>query len=145
MVKVRVHNFSVSVDGYAAAPRQSLENPFGVGGMVLPAWFMPTRTFCEMQGRPGGSTGTDNDFAARWGVDVGAFIMGRNMFGPIRGEWPDDSWQGWWGPEPPYHHPVFVLTHHLRPSIPMAGGTTFHFSDEPIEKVLQQAVRGGRR
>jgi dihydrofolate reductase len=139
MARVRVHNFCVSVDGYAAGPEQSLDNPFGVGGMVLPGWFSGTRVWNEMQGSPGGSTGTDNDFAARWGVGVGAFIMGRNMFGPIRGDWPDESWQGWWGPEPPYHHPVFVLTHHLRPSITMAGGTTFHFTDEPVETVLAKA------
>jgi dihydrofolate reductase len=107
--------------------------------MVVGDWFVRTETFLKMQGQPGGSTGTDNDFAARWGVNVGAFIMGRNMFGPIRDEWPDESWQGWWGPEPPYHHPVFVLTHYQRPSLPMAGGTTFHFTDEPIETVLEQA------
>jgi dihydrofolate reductase len=139
MAKVRVHNFLVSLDGYAAGPEQSLENPFGVGGMVVGDWFVRTQTFLRMQGKPGGSTGTDNDFAARWGVNVGAFIMGRNMFGPIRGEWPDESWQGWWGPEPPYHHPVFVLTHHRRQALPMAGGTTFHFTDDPIDGVLQRA------
>ena len=114
MGKVRTSAFSVSIDGFAAAPHQSLENPFGEGGMVLPAWMLKTRMFHEMTGRDGGSTGIDDGFARRSMENIGAWIMGRNMFGPIRGAWPAESWKGWWGPNPPYHTPVYVLTHHAR-------------------------------
>jgi len=139
MSKLRVHCFSVSIDGFGAGPNQDLENPLGVGGKGLPQWFFPTRVFQKMIGHADGTTGADNDFAER-GLDrIGAWILGRNMFGPIRGEWPDDQWKGWWGEEPPYHTEVFVLTHHPRPSIQMKGNTTFHFVTEGIEVALQRA------
>jgi dihydrofolate reductase len=127
MSKVRVSSFSVSLDGYAAGPRQSLENPLGERGPELFQWFFPTRTFKQMQGQEGGSTGPDNEWAHRGMENVGAWILGRNMFGPVRGPWslPDDPWRGWWGDEPPYHVPVFVLTHHPRKPLEMKGGTTF--------------------
>jgi dihydrofolate reductase len=146
MPKLRVHNFAISLDGYGAGPRQSRENPLGVGGEELHDWFIPTRTFQETHGKTGGTTGVDNDFAARAFAGVGAWIMGRNMFGPIRGEWSDENWRGWWGPNPPYHAPVFVLTHHARPSIPMQGGTVFHFVTGGIRDALEQAKRsaGGK-
>ena len=130
---------SMSLDGYVAGPNQSLEHPLGEGGMALHGWAFATRTFCEMQGRDGGETGLDDDQAAAWNRDVGAFVMGRNMFGPVRGEWPDDSWRGWWGDEPPYHAPVFVLTHHAREPLAMEGGTTFHFVTDGIKSALEQA------
>jgi dihydrofolate reductase len=114
----------------------------GVGGMGLHDWVFPTRTFHRMQGKPGGETGVDEDFAARGFANVGAWILGRNMFGPVRGPWPDDSWKGWWGPNPPYHTPVFVLTHHARASLPMEGGTTFHFITDGIESALERALAG---
>ena len=139
MAKLRVHNFAISLDGYGAGPRQSRENPLGVGGEELHDWFVVTRTFKETHGKSGGSTGVDNDFAARSFAGVGAWIMGRNMFGPIRGEWPDESWRGWWGPNPPYHVPVFVLTHHARASIPLQGGTVFHFVTGGIREALERA------
>ena len=115
MSKLRVACFSISLDGYGAGPRQDMDNPLGVGGFALHDWFLPTRTFKRMQGEEEGTTGIDDDFAARGFENVGAWILGRNMFGPVRGPWPDDAWKGWWGDEPPYHVPVFVLTHHARP------------------------------
>jgi dihydrofolate reductase len=132
-------SLSMSLDGYAAGPDQSLENPLGVGGMALHAWAFPTRTFHEMQGKEGGSTGLDDEHASSWSRNTGAVIMGRNMFGPVRGEWPDESWTGWWGPNPPYHTPVFVLTHHPREPVEMEGGTTFHFVTDGIDAALERA------
>ena len=139
MAKLRVHCFSISLDGYGAGPNQSFDNPLGVGGEELHQWFVGTRTFKQMAGRDGGTTGIDDDFAARGFKNVGACILGRNMFGPVRGPWPDDSWKGWWGDNPPYHTPVFVLTHHPRPSIAMDGGTTFHFVTDGFEAALARA------
>jgi dihydrofolate reductase len=139
MSKVRVQAFSVSVDGFGAGPRQSLNDPLGVGGTTLHEWFYPTRSFQQMVGSEGGSTGVDDGFARRSFEGVGAWILGRNMFGPIRGAWPDDSWKGWWGDNPPYHVPVFVLTHHPRAPIPMQGGTTFHFVTGGIHEALERA------
>ncbi|MDB6170994.1 MAG: bifunctional deaminase-reductase domain protein [Chthoniobacteraceae bacterium] len=139
MSKLRVHCFGVSVDGYGAGPNQSLENPLGAGGENLHQWFFPTRAFQKMVGKDGGTTGVDNDFAERGFDGVGASILGRNMFGPIRGAWPDDEWKGWWGEDPPYHSQVFVLTHHPRASIQMKGGTTFHFVTEGIHVALERA------
>jgi dihydrofolate reductase len=139
MSKVRVNCFAISLDGYGAGPRQDRTNPLGVGGEELHNWFVPTRTFQAMYGRKEGTTGVDDDYA-RHGIEtLGAWILGRNMFGPIRGEWPDEEWKGWWGENPPYHVPVFVLTHHPRKSIEMAGGTTFHFVTEGIEEALRRA------
>ena len=144
MSKVRVHGFSISIDGYGAGQDQSLDNPLGVGGEDLHAWAWSTRTFQRMFGNEGGATGVDDDFAA-WGMEnIGAWILGRNMFGPIRGPWPDEAWKGWWGENPPYHVPVFVLTHHARPSIPIEGGTTFHFVTEGIEAALQKATAAAK-
>jgi dihydrofolate reductase len=137
--KLRVHNFSISLDGYGAGPRQSLQDPLGVGGENLHTWFVGTRFFLETHGKSGGTTGPDNDFARRGMAGVGAWIMGRNMFGPVRGSWPDKTWRGWWGANPTYHVPVFVLTHHPRPSLAMEGGTVFHFVTDGIEAALQQA------
>jgi dihydrofolate reductase len=134
-----VHSFTISIDGYGAGPGQNLENPLGVGGITLHEWAFATRTFQKMFGSDGGTTGVDDDFAARGFTNIGAWIMGRNMFGPIRGAWPDDQWKGWWGEEPPYHVPVFVLSHHSRASITMAGGTTFHFVTDGIENALKRA------
>jgi dihydrofolate reductase len=139
MSKLRVHAFTISLDGYGAGPNQALENPLGVGGEALHGWFVATRTFNEMFGRAGGATGVDDQFAARGVENIGAWILGRNMFGPIRGEWPDAAWKGWWGDNPPYHADVFVLTRHARPSFQMEGGTTFHFVTEGIETALQRA------
>ena len=136
MTKLRVNCFSVSIDGYGAGPGQDLDNPMGVGGMPLHEWVLPTRTFQAMFGNDGGTTGIDDDFAARGMEGIGAWILGRNMFGPIRGPWTDDAWKGWWGDNPPYHTPVFVLTHHARPPIEMAGGTTFHFVTDGIHAAL---------
>ena len=139
MSKLRVHCFGISLDGFGAGPNQSLENPLGVGGQNLHQWFRSTRVFQKMIGNEDGATGVDNDFAER-GLDrIGAWILGRNMFGPIRGEWPDDKWKGWWGDNPPYHTQVFVLTHHPRASIQMEGGTTFHFVTEGIQAALKRA------
>ena len=137
--RLRVHCFSISLDGFGAGPNQSLENPLGVGGKALAEWFFPTRTFQKMIGNEGGTTGIEEEYAVRGLKNLGAWILGRNMFGPIRGEWPDDAWKGWWGDNPPYHVPVFVLTHHARPSIPMKGGTTFHFVTDGIHSSLRQA------
>ena len=141
MARVRVHAFSISIDGFGAGPNQDRENPLGVGGVALHEWVFPTRTFRRLLGTgEGGATGIDDDFAARGFVNIGAWIMGRNMFGPIRGPWPDDTWRGWWGDNPPYHTPVFVLTHHARAPIEMEGGTTFHFVTEGIHAALRQAL-----
>ena len=140
MSKLRVHSFAISLDGYGAGPNQDLSNPLGVDGKALHEWAFATRTFQQMFGKEGGATGIDNDFAARGFENLGAWILGRNMFGPIRGPWPDDGWKGWWGDNPPYHTPVFVLTHHVRAPIEMAGGTTFYFVTEGIVAALQKAV-----
>jgi dihydrofolate reductase len=139
MSKLRVHAFSISLDGYGAGPNQSLDNPLGEGGEALHEWFLPTRTFQMMRGKEAGETGIDDDFAARGFANVGAWILGRNMFGPIRGDWPDNDWKGWWGANPPYHTPVFVLTHHPRDSITMDGGTVFHFVTDGIHAALKRA------
>ncbi len=139
MSKLRVNAFTVSVDGYGAGPRQDLENPLGVGGEELHGWFRPTQVFQSMFGKEGASTGVDAEFALRGTENLGAWILGRNMFGPIRGPWPDDEWKGWWGDEPPYHVPVFVLTHHPRKTLEMAGGTTFHFVTDGIHEALKRA------
>jgi dihydrofolate reductase len=140
MTKLRVHCFAISLDGYGAGPNQDIDNPLGVGGVALHEWFFPTRTFQQMFGSGGGTTGIDDDFAARGFSNMGAWIMGRNMFGPIRGPWADDAWKGWWGDNPPYHVPVFVLTNHPRAAIRMDGGTTFHFVSEGIHAALKRAT-----
>jgi len=139
MTLLRVNSFSISLDGYGAGPGQSLEDPMGVGGGNLHDWFRGTRTFRQTIGEAGGDTGPDDAFAARGFENLGAWILGRNMFGPIRGAWPDDQWKGWWGDDPPYHVPVFVLTHHSRDPFEMAGGTTFHFVTEGLEAALERA------
>ena len=139
MTKVRVAGFSVSLDGFAAGPEQSLANPLGRNGPELFQWFFPTRTFRAMRGEDGGTAGVDEQYAQRSMAGFGAFILGRNMFGPIRGAWPDEAWQGWWGDNPPYHAPTYILTHHARPSVELAGGTTFHFVTDGIESALRQA------
>jgi dihydrofolate reductase len=139
MSRVRVHNFAVSLDGFGAGEGQSLETPFGHAGTRLTEWFFGTRTFRAMQGQPGGIAGVDESFASNWGPGIGAEIMGRNKFGPQRGPWEDDTWKGWWGDDPPFHTPVFVLTHHPRPSLEMAGGTSFHFIDASPEEALEKA------
>jgi dihydrofolate reductase len=140
MPKLRVHGFTISVDGYGAGPNQDRDHPLGVGGMALHEWAFATRTFRRMFGGDGGTAGIDDDFAARGFENIGAWILGRNMFGPLRGEWPDDSWKGWWGDDPPYQTDVFVLTHHARQSVPMEGGTTFHFVTDGIERALERAT-----
>jgi dihydrofolate reductase len=139
MPKLRVHCMAMSLDGYAAGPDQGPDNPLGVGGTQLHEWVFETRSGQEMIGEAGGDAGIDDQFIAAGFEGIGATVMGRNMFGPIRGDWPDDEWKGWWGPEPPYHHPVFVLTHHARDPIPMEGGTTFNFVTDGIESALAQA------
>jgi dihydrofolate reductase len=139
MTKLRVASFTISLDGYGAGPNQNLENALGEGGESLHEWLFPTRTFQKLQGNDGGETGVDEDFAARGFTNIGAWILGRNMFGPLRGSWPDESWKGWWGDTPPYHVPVFVLTHHPRKPIEMEGGTTFHFVTDGIESAFKQA------
>jgi dihydrofolate reductase len=140
MSKVVVQSIGVSLDGFAAGPDQSLENPLGVRGPELMEWYFPTRTFIEQHGGEGdGETGVDDSFAAASMTGKGAWILGRNMFGPVRGPWPDDSWKGWWGDEPPYHVPTFVLTHHSREALKMKGGTTFHFVTDGIQSALEQA------
>lgn len=139
MPKLRISSFSISLDGYGAGPEQSLDNPLGIGGMALHEWVLATRTFRKMFGQDGGAAGVDDEFAARGFDNLGAWILGRNMFGPIRGNWPDDSWKGWWGDNPPYHCPVFVLTHHPRAPIAMEGGTTFHFVTAGIHEALKRA------
>jgi len=144
--KLRVQCFSVSLDGYGAGPDQDLENPLGVGGPELFDWFFRSRTWQRMHGGEGGETGVDDDMAAKGFEGIGAWILGRNMFGPVRGPWPDESWKGWWGDEPPYHVPVFVLTHHARAPIPMKGATEFRFVTDGIESALRQAkdAAGGK-
>lgn len=137
--KVRVDAFSVSVDGFGAGPDQSLDHPLGLGGENLHHWFYPTETFRTLFGQSAGEEGVDNDFARRSMEGMGAWIMGRNMFAPSRGDWPDDGWKGWWGAEPPYHVPVLVLTHHPRDPIEMEGGTVFHFETGGIEAALEKA------
>src|SRR5262245_4498127 len=144
MSKLRVHSFSISLDGYGAGPSQGAENPLGRGGLALHEWLQRTRTFRKAFEGEDGATGTDDDFAARGFEDIGAWIMGRNMFGPVRGEWPDDRWKGWWGDNPPYHTDVFVLTHHARAPIEMEGGTTFHFVTEGIHAALDRARSAAR-
>lgn len=146
MTKLRVACFAVSIDGYGAGPNQSIDHPLGVGGKALHSFFFPTQTFRRMTGGEGGTTGIDDDFAVRGFANVGAWILGRNMFGPIRGAWKDEAWKGWWGPNPPYHVPVFVLTHHPRRPLVMEGGTVFHFITDGIEAALQaaKAASGGK-
>ena len=145
MSRVRVHNFAVSLDGYGTGEGQSFEAPFGHAGQRLHEWFFPTHSFQAMQGAPGGSVGVDDAFASNWAPGIGAEIMGRNKFGPQRGPWADEEWKGWWGDDPPFHTPVFVLTHHPRPSIEMNGGTTFHFIDAgPVRAVeIAREAAGG--
>src|SRR4051812_7090802 len=144
MAKLRVHNFAISLDGYGAGSNQGLDEPLGVGGERLHEWIFETKGGRQMIGETGGEEGLDNDFFDRGFEGIGATIMGRNMFGPVRGPWGDDEWKGWWGENPVYHHPVFVLTHHPRPPIEMEGGTTFHFVDAGIESALEQAVAAAR-
>jgi dihydrofolate reductase len=139
MSKLRVSSFAVSIDGFGAGANQDLENPIGVGGLALMDWFFPTRTWQHMHGNQGGETGVDDGIAAQGLAGLGAWILGRNMFGPIRGPWPDNNWRGWWGEEPPYRTPVFVLTHHARPPLKMAGGTEFQFVTDGIHAALQRA------
>ena len=139
MSEVRVQSFAVSIDGYSAGPDQSLENPLGVNGPDLMGWFAQTRTWRQMQGQAGGETGIDTELAERGMTGLGAWILGRNMFGPIRGPWPDENWKGWWGDEPPYHVPTFVLTHYARPPLKMAGGTEFRFITGGINEALKEA------
>jgi dihydrofolate reductase len=140
MTRLVVRSFAVSLDGYAAGPDQSLEHPLGVRGPELMEWFFPTRMWRSMQGADGGETGVDDEIAQQGFAEVGAWILGRNMFGPVRGPWPDDSWKGWWGDEPPYHVPVFVLTHHAREPLVMKGGTVFHFVTDGIDSAVKQAI-----
>jgi dihydrofolate reductase len=144
--KLRVQCFSLSLDGYGAGPRQDLAHPLGVNGLELMEWFIPTRVWRSILGQEGGETGVDNAMAEQGFVGIGAWILGRNMFGPVRGPWPDESWRGWWGEEPPYHTPVFVLTHHARAPLRMKGGTEFRFVTEGIHVALEQAAAaaGGR-
>jgi len=144
MPKLRVHAFSISLDGYGAGLKQDLQNPQGVGGMGLHKWAFATQSFRKMFGSEGGATGVDDDFIKRGFANIGAWILGRNMFGPVRGPWQDDTWKGWWGNNPPYHVPVFVLTHHARPSIAMDGGTTFHFVTEGIHAALKRAFEAAK-
>jgi dihydrofolate reductase len=140
VAKFRVNAFGISVDGFGAGVEQSLENPMGVGGLAMHGWAFETKTFRAMFGKEGGGTGVDEEFAARSFENLGAWILGRNMFGPIRGSWGDESWKGWWGDTPPYHVPVFVLTHHARKPLEMNGGTTFYFVTEGIEEAAKRAA-----
>jgi dihydrofolate reductase len=146
MSRLLVRSFTISLDGYGAGPNQSRETPLGVGGEEVHDWLVNTRTFKQMQKQEGGNTGVDETFAAQGFENIGAWIMGRNMFTPSRGEWPDDSWRGWWGKNPPYHAPTFVLTHHPRPALAMEGGTVFHFVTGGIESALEdaKAAAGGK-
>jgi len=139
MAKLRVQSFSISIDGFGAGPGQDIANPLGIGGLALHKWFFATRTFNQMHGGESGSTGTDDKLASRGFQNVGAWILGRNMFGPVRGPWLNEDWKGWWGDNPPYHTPVFVLTNHPRPSIAMEGGTVFHFVTAGIHAALELA------
>jgi dihydrofolate reductase len=141
MANLRVHCFSISLDGYGAGPDQSLKEPLGIGGEELHEWVVATRMFHKRTGKEGGTTGPDNDFADRGFENLGAWIMGRNMFGHVRGPWPDDTWKGWWGDNPPYHCDVFVLTRHPRKSLSMEGGTTFHFVTDGIQAALDRAKK----
>ncbi len=146
MSKLRVQSFTISIDGYGAGPNQDVQNPLGVNGPALMEWFFHTRVWREMHGDDDGETGIDNGIAEQGFTGIGAWILGRNMFGPVRGPWPDESWRGWWGDEPPYHVPVFVLTHYPRPPLTMAGGTVFHFFTGGIQAAFEQATAaaGGR-
>ena len=146
MSKLLVRSFAISIDGYGAGPNQDLQNPLGVMGPGLMEWVFQTRMWRKMHGEDDGETGVDNGMAEMGFAGIGAWILGRNMFGPVRGPWPDESWKGWWGDEPPYHTPVFVLTHHARPPLRMAGGTVFHFVPDGIHAALEQAkaAAGGR-
>lgn len=148
MSKLRVNAFGLSLDGYGAGPDQALQQPMGVGGMALHEWVFGTKMFQNMTGHPAGDgagrEGVDNDFATRGFENLGAWILGRNMFGPVRGPWTDDAWKGWWGENPPYHVPVFVLTHHARAPLEMAGGTTFHFVTDGIHAALKRAKDAAR-
>ena len=144
MTRVRVESFTVSLDGYGAGPDQDVDNLLGVGGTELHQWFIPTHTFQSLHGGGQGTSGVDDDFAKRGFRDVGAWILGRNMFGPVRGPWLDLSWKGWWGDDPPYRVPVFVLTHHARPPLEMEGGTTFYFVTQGIHEALDQARRAAK-
>lgn len=146
MSRLIVHSYTISLDGYGAGPNQSLEAPLGEGAEALHEWLVDTRFFKQMIGQDGGSEGIDNEFAERGMANIGAYILGRNMFGPVRGPWPNDDWRGWWGPNPPYHTPTFVLTHHARPSLEMEGGTVFHFVTEGIHVALERAraAAGGK-
>lgn len=139
MGKVNVSAFSITLDGFSAGPDQSIDDPLGVNGVEMMEWIFPTKMFAEMQKKDGGETGIDNDFAAKSMTGNGAWILGRNMFGPIRGPWPDNEWKGWWGEEPPYHVPTFVLTHHSRETLEMEGGTTFQFVTDGIHAALERA------
>lgn len=139
MSKLRINCFAISVDGYGAGPDQSLDNPLGIGGERLHEWMIPTKTFQSLYGSGQGTTGLDDEYTRRGMENIGAWILGRNMFGPVRGSWPDEEWRGWWGSNPPYHVPVFVLTHHARAPIAMEGGTVFHFITGGIEEALDQA------
>lgn len=139
MTRLRVHSFAISLDGYGAGPKQDLQNPLGVNGPELMEWFFPTRTWRRMHGHEDGETGVDDEIAAQGFSGIGAWILGRNMFGPVRGAWPDETWQGWWGDEPPYHTPVFVLTHYPRAPLSMKGGTEFRFVTDGIGAALEQA------
>jgi dihydrofolate reductase len=139
MSKLRVQSFGVSIDGYGAGPDQDLEHPLGKNGPELMEWFFPTRLWRRMHGHDDGENGVDNGFADQGFANIGAWILGRNMFGPVRGPWPDESWKGWWGDEPPYHVPVFVLTHYARAPLEMKGGTTFHFVTDGIHAALERA------
>ena len=143
MSKLRL-SITMSLDGYVAGPDQSEENPLGVGGMALHEWFFPLKSFREMHGGEGGEVNASSDVVEERRANIGATIMGRNMFGPVRGPWPDESWRGWWGDDPPYHHPVFVLTHHPRETLAMEGGTTFYFVSDGIESALAQAKEAAR-
>ena len=140
VTRFRVNAFGISMDGFGAGAEQSLDNPMGVGGLAMHGWAFETKTFRAMHGGEGGSTGVDEEFAARSFENVGAWILGRNMFGPVRGSWGNESWKGWWGDEPPYHVPVFVLTHYPRPPLEMKGGTTFYFVTEGIEEAAKSAA-----
>ena len=146
MSKVKVAAFSISIDGFGAGPRQDLQNPLGVRGLELHAWFYPTEAFKKVHGESGGSKGADNDVAVESFENIGAWILGRNMFGPVRGAWKDDSWKGWWGDNPPFHVPAFVLTHHARPALAMEGGNTFYFVTDGLDAALNKAkaMAGGK-
>lgn len=146
MSKLLVRSFAISIDGYGAGPNQDLQNPLGVGGPELMEWFFHSHFWRQMHGEGGGETGVDNDVAEQGFTGIGAWILGRNMFGPVRGPWPDESWRGWWGEEPPYHTKVFVLTHHPRAPLKMTGGTEFHFVTEGLHAALEQATKaaGGK-